>query len=182
MSSCLFVSNLSGTSETPSLEPGHRSVQHVLEGDLVLNVFRDGQWGTFRHQLISHGIKLKKELVFWFSDCCSLGSLNITSPSRMLELTPFCVFLLPGLKEELTESAYVNVLTRGDLSSLRWIASPLRHFVSSKPSVQLCHVYFSSLNFRDVMLATGKLPPDAIPGKIRSKSVRKMFLLCLFSG
>ncbi|XP_013881248.1 fatty acid synthase [Austrofundulus limnaeus] len=120
---CLFVSNLSGSSETPSLQPGHMSVQSVLEGDLVLNVFRDGQWGTFRHQLISH-----------------------------------------DLKEELTESAYVNVLTRGDLSSLRWIASPLRHFVSSRPSVQLCHVYYSSLNFRDIMLATGKLPPDAIPG------------------
>ncbi len=68
------------------------------------------------------------------------------------------------LSEELTEQAYVNVLTRGDLSSLRWIASPLRHFVSSNPNVQLCRVYYSSLNFRDVMLATGKLPPDAIPG------------------
>lgn len=68
------------------------------------------------------------------------------------------------LSEELTEQAYVNVLTRGDLSSLRWIASPLRHFVPSNPNVQLCRVYYSSLNFRDVMLATGKLPPDAIPG------------------
>lgn len=57
------------------------------------------------------------------------------------------------------------MLTRGDLSSLRWIASPLRHFVTSNPNVQLCRVYFSSLNFRDIMLATGKLPPDAIPGR-----------------
>lgn len=62
------------------------------------------------------------------------------------------------------EQAYVNVLTRGDLSSLRWIASPLRHFVPSNPNVQLCRVYYASLNFRDIMLATGKLPPDAIPG------------------
>jgi hypothetical protein len=73
--------------------------------------------------------------------------------------------LLSDLSEELTEQAYVNVLTRGDLSSLRWIASPLRHFVASSPHVQLCRVYYSSLNFRDIMLATGKLPPDAIPGK-----------------
>lgn len=79
------------------------------------------------------------------------------------------------LKEELTEQAYVNVLTRGDLSSLRWIASPLRHFVSSSPNVQLCTVYYASLNFRDIMLATGKLPPDAIPGSY-SKSEQVVFV------
>ena len=28
----------------------------------------------------------------------------------------------------------------------------------------MCNVNFASLNFRDIMLATGKLPPDAIPG------------------
>ena len=77
---------------------------------------------------------------------------------------PILTSLLSDLSEELTEQAYVNVLTRGDLSSLRWIASPLRNFVASSPHVQLCRVYYSSLNFRDIMLATGKLPPDAIPG------------------
>ncbi|KAM6245512.1 fatty acid synthase [Porphyrio hochstetteri] len=66
--------------------------------------------------------------------------------------------------QELTEYAYVNVLTRGDLSSLRWIVSPLRHFRATNPNVQLCKVYYASLNFRDIMLATGKLSPDAIPG------------------
>lgn len=75
-------------------------------------------------------------------------------------------FCLTDLSEEVTEQAYVNVLTRGDLSSLRWIASPLRYFVPSNSNVQLCHVYYSSLNFRDIMLATGKLPPDAIPGTV----------------
>lgn len=65
----------------------------------------------------------------------------------------------------MTEQAYVNVLTRGDLSSLSWIASPLNHSETSNPNSQLCRVYYSSLNFRDIMLATGKLPPDAIPGK-----------------
>lgn len=68
------------------------------------------------------------------------------------------------LQEEVTEHAYVNVLTRGDLSSLRWISSPLRHFASSDLTIRLCRVSYSSLNFRDIMLATGKLPPDAIPG------------------
>lgn len=82
-----------------------------------------------------------------------------------LPLKPLCDLCSLDLNEELTEQAYVNVLTRGDLSSLRWIASPLRHFVANNPNVQLCRVYYSSLNFRDIMLATGKLPPDAIPGR-----------------
>ncbi len=69
--------------------------------------------------------------------------------------------------------AYVNVLTRGDLSSLRWIESPLRYFrAEDHPSRDLCSVYYTSLNFRDVMLATGKLPPDAIPGIMFSTSLK----------
>ncbi|KAM7371282.1 hypothetical protein PAMP_010767 [Pampus punctatissimus] len=135
---CAFVSNLNESSAAPSLQPAHQSMQSVLEGDLVMNVFRDGHWGVFRHQLVSL-----------------------------------------DLNEELTEEAYVNVLTRGDLSSLRWIASPLRHFVASNPNVQLCRVYYSSLNFRDIMLATGKLPPDAIPGDL---ALQQCMLGMEFSG
>ncbi|XP_030610501.1 LOW QUALITY PROTEIN: fatty acid synthase [Archocentrus centrarchus] len=135
---CVFVSNLNESSATPNLQHGHKSIESVLERDLVMNVFRDGRWGTFRHQLISR-----------------------------------------DLNEALTEAAYVNVLTRGDLSSLRWIASPLRHFVANSPNVQLCHVYYSSLNFRDIMLATGKLPPDAIPG---DQALKQCMLGMEFSG
>ena len=31
-------------------------------------------------------------------------------------------------------------------------------------STELCDVHYASLNFRDIMLATGKLSIDAIPG------------------
>uniref|UniRef100_A0A8C7S247 Fatty acid synthase n=1 Tax=Oncorhynchus mykiss TaxID=8022 RepID=A0A8C7S247_ONCMY len=128
---CAFVSNLCESTVAPTLQPTHSSMRSVLEGDLCMNVFRDGHWGMFRHQLISQ------------------------------------------------EQAYVNVLTRGDLSSLRWIASPLRNFVASSPHVQLCRVYYSSLNFRDIMLATGKLPPDAIPGDL---ALQQCMLGMEFSG
>ncbi|XP_059050780.1 fatty acid synthase-like [Achroia grisella] len=66
------------------------------------------------------------------------------------------------------EHAYVNILTRGDLSSLRWIESPLRFAGErqSSPHTDLCQVYYAPINFRDVMLATGKLPPDALPGNL----------------
>lgn len=102
----------------------------------------------------------------WVSLCVPGSTWFTEGPSRGAGCVPPPLILScsSDLNEELTEQAYVNVLTRGDLSSLRWIASPLRHFVTSSPDVQLCRVYYSSLNFRDVMLATGKLPPDAIPG------------------
>ncbi|XP_077358210.1 fatty acid synthase isoform X2 [Festucalex cinctus] len=135
---CAFVSNLNGPSEAQTLQFDDPSMQAVLKGDLVMNVFRDGCWGAFRHQLITL-----------------------------------------DRNKELTEHAYVNVLTRGDLSSLSWIASPLRHFVPDNPNVQLCRVYYSSLNFRDIMLATGKLPPDAIPGDL---ALQQCMLGMEFSG
>ncbi|XP_063616349.1 fatty acid synthase-like [Cydia splendana] len=65
------------------------------------------------------------------------------------------------------QHAYVNTLTRGDLSSLRWIESDLRYAsVTSRPLTDLCRVYYAPLNFRDVMIATGKLPSDALPGDL----------------
>ncbi|NXF89098.1 FAS synthase, partial [Eubucco bourcierii] len=119
---CVFVSNLNPSSAGPPLSPSSQEMQEIVQKDLVMNVYRDGEWGSFRH-----------------------------------------LPLQQAQPQEMTEYAYVNVLTRGDLSSLCWIASPLRHFQPTS-DVQLCKVYYSSLNFRDIMLATGKLPPDAIPG------------------
>ncbi|XP_039292597.1 fatty acid synthase-like [Nilaparvata lugens] len=65
------------------------------------------------------------------------------------------------------EHAYVNALTRGDLSSLKWIQGPLSSYNrGNHPTKEMCNVYFAPLNFRDVMLASGKLPPDALPGDL----------------
>ncbi|XP_011142771.1 fatty acid synthase [Harpegnathos saltator] len=65
-----------------------------------------------------------------------------------------------------SKNAYVNTLVRGDLSSLRWVESPLKYRQSDK---LLCEVYYAPLNFRDIMLATGKLPPDALPRKMATE-------------
>ncbi|XP_070596224.1 fatty acid synthase [Erythrolamprus reginae] len=120
---CLFISNLNAASPSPPTNSSAKEMQTILQNDLVMNVFRDGKWGSFRH------LPLKQ-----------------------------------AQPQEVTEYAFVNVLTRGDLSSLRWISSPLQHFCTSNPSIQLCKIHYASLNFRDIMLATGKLSPDAIPG------------------
>ncbi|NXU42098.1 FAS synthase, partial [Drymodes brunneopygia] len=120
---CAFISNLNPSSAVPPMSLSSLEMQKIVQKDLVMNVYRDGKWGSFRHL-----------------------------PLQQVQ------------PQELTEYAYVNVLTRGDLSSLRWIVSPLRHFHTTNPNVLLCKVYYASLNFRDIMLATGKLSPDAIPG------------------
>lgn len=39
-------------------------------------------------------------------------------------------------------------------------------------NTELCTVYYAPLNFRDIMLASGKLPPDALPGDLAGQ-VRK---------
>ena len=96
--------------------------------------------------------------------------------------------LLTGQHHEIkTDSAYVNVLTRGDLSSLHWIESPLKYFDPAEhPDQQLCRVHYAALNFRDIMLVTGKLPPDAIPGTFYTpvvmgqSTLKCLCLLCVF--
>ncbi|KAL6430398.1 hypothetical protein ACFW04_007806 [Cataglyphis niger] len=54
--------------------------------------------------------------------------------------------------------AFVNQTVRGDLSSLHWAEGPIRPDTKQK---DLIHVVYSAINFRDVMLATGKLTPDS---------------------
>ena len=64
-----------------------------------------------------------------------------------------------------TDIACVDVLTRGDLSSLCWIESPLKYASPADlPDHRICHVHYTALNFRDIMIATGKLPADALHG------------------
>ena len=63
-----------------------------------------------------------------------------------------------------TTQAYVNVLQKGDLSSLQWfdgrnlknplIATPLKEVKQTDVDI-----YYSSLNFRDVMMVTGRVAP-----------------------
>ncbi|CAG0916724.1 unnamed protein product [Notodromas monacha] len=64
--------------------------------------------------------------------------------------------------------AFLNAAVRGDLSSLTWVESPVGS-VTPKPTELLCDVYYAPLNFRDIMLATGKLPPDALPGNLATQ-------------
>ncbi|XP_066991506.2 fatty acid synthase [Anabrus simplex] len=121
---CIFVQD----KNAPAFSLKHPLYAAQLKKDLVMNVYRGGEWGTYRH------IKLDSN-----SDAASLQ----------------------------VEHAYINALTRGDLASLRWIEGPLTFYRPEKhPDKELCNVYYAPLNFRDIMLASGKLPPDALPGDL----------------
>ena len=75
-----------------------------------------------------------------------------------------------------TSKAYVNVLTRGDLSSLRWIESPLKcsdQLLDQHPDSQLCNVSYAAVNWRDVIISTAKAGNyfDILPGLSRAQNL-----------
>ncbi|CAL4149895.1 unnamed protein product [Meganyctiphanes norvegica] len=76
---------------------------------------------------------------------------------------------LPAPKPKPTSNALLNVANRGDLASLTWFQMPPVEDDLKLGSEILCHINYAPLNFRDVMLATGKLPPDALPGDLAMK-------------
>ncbi|CAG2053808.1 unnamed protein product, partial [Timema podura] len=121
---CVFLQD----PKTPKFSISDSLYATQLKKDLVMNVYRNGVWGSYRH------IRLDDH-----------------HDSALLQV----------------EHAYINAMTRGDLASLRWIEGPLSFYCPEQnPNKELCHVYYSPLNFRDVMLASGKLPPDALPGDL----------------
>lgn len=68
--------------------------------------------------------------------------------------------------------ACVNTVIRGDLSSLRWLAGSAVPFTKKAEESNLVHVYYTALNFRDIMLATAKLAPEVVArGRIDQESV-----------
>ncbi|XP_015782525.1 fatty acid synthase isoform X2 [Tetranychus urticae] len=63
---------------------------------------------------------------------------------------------------------YLDVKTKGDLSSLRWHQSIHDIWKSVPPHLasrgtDIVHIYYSALNFKDIMVATGRIPMDAYP-------------------
>ena len=95
--------------------------KEILESNLVMNVFKENNYGSFKH-------------------------LNLPKNYDQTE----------------TNEAYASVMQMGDLSSLQWfdgrnlknplIATPLKE-VQQKD----VDIYYSPLNFRDVMMATGRI-------------------------
>ncbi|CAG2054468.1 unnamed protein product [Timema podura] len=103
-----------------------------LKKDLVANVYKNGEWGSFRHLAFQENAAIK------------------------------------------VPHSYVNVTTRGDLSSLRWFEGNIKTTGNKmEPDMKLVHVYYSALNFRDVMTATGKITAEVVAkGRINQDCVQ----------
>ncbi|KMQ96487.1 fatty acid synthase [Lasius niger] len=65
-------------------------------------------------------------------------------------------FPLPLLEPKLVQSAYITQMVPGDLSTLCWVQSRIS-FVNNADKENLIRVIYVSINFRDVMIASGKL-------------------------
>lgn len=73
------------------------------------------------------------------------------------------------------DHCYANVLIKGDLSTFKWLEGPLASIKS--PSV--VNVHYNALNFRDVMLATGRISMESFDiGRLK----QEMTLGFEFSG
>ncbi|XP_076644466.1 fatty acid synthase [Halictus rubicundus] len=83
--------------------------------------------------------------------------INILRPGRVWGT--YRHLPLPPLKPVPLSHGFVNIPVRGDLSSLQWTEGNLK---PDPNNANLIKVVYSSLNFRDVMLATGKLTPETI--------------------
>ncbi|XP_012251516.2 fatty acid synthase-like [Athalia rosae] len=91
-----------------------------------------------------------------YSDQLKLGlALNVLRSGqvwgsyRFLAMDP--PFPVPVYHVRLTQ------LTRGDLSAMRWVEGKLRPTLESKDIIE---VHYSPLNFKDIMMYTGKLTAD----------------------
>lgn len=139
-------SGLVGMVNCLRLEPGGAHVRAILDLDGSLPVSKAIDFGQSPWKEIA-----TTDLVFNVYQKGQWGAF------RFLQL--------PEEHEEIeTSYAHMNVETRGDLSSFKWYESENVHFESVAPAdklpgLVLCDVYCSPLNFKDVMLAIGRIHP-----------------------
>ena len=112
---CVFIDD----HRAPAFDIEQQFYKIHLQQGLALNVYKNGQWGSYKHLMLHQKIDCAPH----FGHC------------------------------------YANSLIRGDLSSMTWLKGPL-DFV--KPKGNMVKVQYASLNFRDVMLATGKISVETI--------------------
>ncbi|GBM54844.1 Fatty acid synthase [Araneus ventricosus] len=74
--------------------------------------------------------------------------------------------------------SYIKCLSYGNLSSFKWMESPIKYI--EHKNEKLFHVYYSALNFKDVLIATGKLPAGLLWKN--SKDIRSSPICFEFSG
>ena len=60
------------------------------------------------------------------------------------------------------DDVYLDIQVKGDLSSLKWVEMPPKND-GKTDNDDFIYVTHSALNFRDVMLASGRIPIETVP-------------------
>lgn len=100
----------------PTFDLNNPLYSNQIKLNLAMNVYRNGEWGAYRH------LKLKKDME----------------------------------EKGRSQHYFANVLQTGDLSSFQWMTGQ----INSVKSQNLVNIQYSAINFRDVMMATGRLPVE----------------------
>ncbi|XP_054714096.1 fatty acid synthase-like [Uloborus diversus] len=111
---CLFRTDPISKTKLPAFSLEEPFYNEILKKNLLMNVWKDNCWGSFRHIKINKDKHMRK-----------------------------------------VDHSFINCTKYGDLSSFQWIESAVKYI--SPPESSLVHIYYSAINFKDVMLATGKL-------------------------
>ncbi|XP_044017897.1 fatty acid synthase-like isoform X2 [Aphidius gifuensis] len=85
-------------------------------------------------------------------------------------------FQIPKGELKKKHHAWANEFVRGDLSSFRWLEGPITQDCSHP---DLVRIVYSAINFRDVMLATGKLAVEVVA---KSRQAQECVLGFEYSG
>ncbi|CAG9811694.1 unnamed protein product [Chironomus riparius] len=129
---CVFIDD----PKAPKFDIENEFYRKQLEKGLAMNVYRNGQWGSYCH------FQLKPQFIH--------------------KVTHDII-------------AVAEIPNRGDFSSLKWLESPLKY--NNKD--ELVTVHYAALNFRDIMLASGRVPVTLIGD---SRMDHQQILGCEFTG
>ncbi|XP_043668271.1 fatty acid synthase-like [Vespula pensylvanica] len=131
-----FESGLLGFINCLRKEPGGEIFRVVLIQDLKAPKF------SFKLPLYSE--QLEMDLI-----------INVLRPGNVWG--SYRHYLLPPSEPKSTHHAIITQLSRGDLSSIRWVEGPI---TKNYKNTNLVRIHYASLNFKDVMLATGKITSE----------------------
>lgn len=101
----------------PQFDLDHPMYAEQLSLDLAVNVYKNGQWGSYRHIALSESVK----------------------------------------EECHTSHCFAHVKRIGDLSSFEWMSG----WLNASKCEHLMNIHYAAINFRDVVLATGRIPIEA---------------------
>ena len=140
------ISGIIGFTNTLRLEPGGHRIRCVFDCDGLLDINNnDGQKVLMKEKIIINDLAIN---VIKDGKVGTFRHLNLQKNFDTVETTDY----------------FLNMGVNRDLSSLEWF--DMKNLKTFQPTIQVqnetlkqirCHVYACGLNFRDVLLASGKL-------------------------